>query len=303
MKHFFTTAAFIMAAHFAHTQTDSTKTQTPKSDTIRVGGMTIINKKGTDPGVVNENSSSSTSVSDDWSEIKTEIKKYTGNNNKRKRRLSTSWLNFDFGFNGYVDRTDYTTPEAKDYARAVRPGEAPFTKDDLRIDAGKSINFNLWIVKQRYGISRDSKLNVKWGLMLETNNYRYERRISYVNANSPYVFRDSLTMSKNKLAMDYLTVPILFGYNTKPFAKDGFSVGFGVSFGYLYSSRNKQVSSELGKRQNRGNFGFEPFKFQYLGEIGLGIVKIYGSYSPQTFYVRGLDITPYNVGLRFGEWW
>jgi hypothetical protein len=294
MKHLLTTAALMMAALIAHTQTDTTKVETETPDTIRVGGMVIINKKGTDPGTVNE---PPTSDSDVGAYFKKVYK------NKNPRRLATSWLNFDFGFNNYIDRTDYTTAAAKDYARAVRPGESPYTKEDLRVDPGKSINFNLWIVKQRYGISRDSKFNAKWGLMLETNNYRYEVENSYVNDTRPYVFRDSLTLSKNKLAMDYLTVPLMIGINTKPNAENGFAASVGISIGYLYSSRNKQVSSELGKRQNRGNFGFEPWKFQYIGEIGLGIVKLYGSYSPQTFYVRGLDIAPYNVGLRFGEWW
>jgi hypothetical protein len=295
MKQLLTSAVFIMAAITAHAQTDTTKTETEKPDTIKVGGMVIINKKGSDPGTVNESSGSS---SDDFGVY---FKK--SNKGKSGRRLATSWLNFDFGFNNYIDRTDYTTAEAKDYARAVRPGEEPYTKEDLRVDPGKSINFNLWIVKQRWGISRDNKFNVKWGLMLETNNYRYVLRNSYVNAPSPYVFRDSFEIRKNKLAMDYLTVPLLIGFNTKPYAEDGFAVSVGVSMGYLYSSRNKQVSTEYGKRQNRSNFGFEPWKFQYLAEIGIGIVKLYGSYSPQTFYVRGLDISPYNVGLRFGEWW
>lgn len=293
MKHLLTTAALMMAAIIAHTQTDTTKVETEKPDTIKVGGMVIINKKGSDPGTVNESEESTGGVY-----YKKKSSSYKGN-----RRLATSWLNFDFGFNNYIDRTDYTTAEAKDYARAVRPGEEPYTEEDLRVDPGKSINFNLWIIKQRWGISRDNKFNVKWGLMLETNNYRYERPNSYVNAPSPYVFRDSLTLRKNKLAMDYLTVPLLIGINTKPYAEDGFAVSVGVSMGYLYSSRNKQVSQEIGKRQNRGNFGFEPWKFQYIGEIGIGLVKLYGSYSPQTFYVRGLDIAPYNVGLRLGEWW
>jgi hypothetical protein len=289
MKFLFTPAVILLTALTTHAQSDTTKTEKP--DTIKVGGMTIINKKGdSSPSTPKEKNSTVTI-------------KYDGHKKSNKKRLSTSWLNFDFGFNNYIDRTDYTTPEARDYARAVRPGEAPYEKSDLRLRNGESINFNLWIVKQRYGISRDSKFNVKWGLMLETNNYRYEERNTYRSASRPFVFRDSLTMRKNKLAMDYLTVPILIGFNTNPFRGDGFSVSAGVSFGYLYASRNKQVSNELGKRKNRGNFDFEPFKFQYLAEIGLGVIKLYGSYSPQTFYKRGLDIAPYNVGLRFGEWW
>jgi hypothetical protein len=212
-------------------------------------------------------------------------------------------MNFDFGFSNYIDNTNYSSPEAMDYARAIRPNEEAYTESDLRLKTGKSTNFNLWIVKQRYGITRDNKFNVKWGLMLETNNYRYEVDNSYNDQSKPFMFRDSVSFSKNKLAMDYLTVPLMIGFNTKPFKEDGFAISAGVSIGYLYSSRSKQVSDERGKQKNKGNFDFEPWKFQYVAEIGLSAVKLYGSYSPNSMYSRGLDIAPYNVGLRFGEWW
>lgn len=290
MKLLLTPAALLFAAFASHAQTDSSKATTEKPDTIRVGGMVIINKKGSTAG-------SNTDGGDSYTF------KYSSSSNKKGKRLTTSWINFDFGFSNYVDNTDYSSAAAMDYARAIRPNEPAYTKSDLRLKTGKSSNFNLWIVKQRYGLTRDSKLNARWGLMLETNNYRYETENSYNDQSTPFMFRDSVTFSKNKLAMDYLTVPLMLGFNTKPFKGDGFSIGVGVSMGYLYSSRSKQVSDERGKMKNKGNFDFEPWKFQYVAEIGLSAVKLYGSYSPQSMYSRGLDISPYNFGLRFGEWW
>ncbi len=139
--------------------------------------------------------------------------------------------------------------------------------------------------------------------MLETNNYRYETENSYNDQSKPFMFRDSVYFSKNKLAMDYLTVPLMIGFNTRPFKKDGFGISVGVSMGYLYSSRSKQVSDERDKQKNKGNFDFEPWKFQYIAEVGLSVVKLYGSYCPQSMYTRGLNVAPYNFGLRFGEWW
>ncbi|MCU0403494.1 MAG: PorT family protein [Chitinophagaceae bacterium] len=287
MKFLLTPAALLIAA-LSHAQTDTTQQEKP--DTIKVGGMIIINKKG-----------SSTEDSDDKKDGTYTFKYNSGN--KKGRRLTTSWMNFDFGFSNYMDNTDYTSAAAMDYARAIRVGEEPYSESDLRLKTGKSVNFNLWIVKQRYGITRDNKFNVKWGLMLETNNYRYEVDNSYNDASKPFMFRDSVSFSKNKLALDYITVPLMIGFNTKPFKEDGFAISAGVSLGYLYSSRSKQVSDERGKQKNKGNFDFEPWKFQYVAEIGLSAVKLYGSYAPGSMYSRGLDIAPYNVGLRFGEWW
>jgi hypothetical protein len=293
MKLLLTPAALLLAAFTTHAQTDSTKTETEKPDTIKVGGMIIINKKG--------NSTSGTTTAPSGGDGTVSINYSTAKN--KQNRLSTSWMNFDFGFSNYLDNTDYTTAEAKDYARAIRPGEAPYSESDLSLNTGKSVNFNLWIVKQRYGLTKNNKLNVKWGLMLELNNYRYETENSYARDTKPYMFRDSVSFSKNKLAMDYLTVPLMLGFNTRPFKESGFSVSAGVSIGYLYNSRSKQVSDERDKQKNKGNFDFQPWKFQYVAEIGLSAVKLYASYSPESMYKRGLDIAPYTFGLRFGEWW
>jgi hypothetical protein len=290
MKLLLTPAALLLAALTTHAQTDTTKADTEKPDTIRVGGMIIINKKG-----------NSTETTPDGGDGSVTIR-YPSEKAK-KNRLSTSWLNIDFGFSNYIDNTDYGSAEARDYARAIRTGEAPYTESDLSLKTGKSTNVNIWIVKQRYGITKDSKLNLKWGLMMELNNYRYETENSYARDSKPYMFRDSVSFSKNKLAMDYLTVPLMIGFSSKPFKDNGFSVSAGVSVGYLYNSRSKQVSDERDKQKNKGNYDFEPWKLQYVAEVGLGIVKLYGSYAPKTVYKRGLDIAPYNFGLRFGEWW
>ena len=139
--------------------------------------------------------------------------------------------------------------------------------------------------------------------MLELNNYRYDTdlRTSYKKGSDPYVFRDSISFSKNKLALDYVTVPVMIGFDTKP-GRGGFTMSAGVSIGYLYSSRNKQISGERGKQKLKGNFDIDPWKFQYIGEIGVGPIMLYGSYAPQTIFKSGLDHMPYNFGIRLGDW-
>lgn len=284
MKHLVLLAACTTAALVSFGQSDST--QASGSDTIKIGSMTIIKKKDGTTTTVESGSGNK------W---------YTG---KRKpKRLETSWLNLDLGFNNFTDNTDYSSPAARDYARATRPGEAPFGGSDFNLRTGKSTNVNIWIFRQKFGMTRDRVLQLTYGLMLETNNYKYDTdlKTSYVKGSMPYVWRDSVSFSKNKLALDYLTVPVMIGFDTKP-GRGGFTMSAGVSMGYLYSSRNKQISSERGKQKIKGNFDMEVWKFQYIGEIGFGPIKLYGSYAPKTMYERGLDHRPYNVGIRFGDW-
>lgn len=286
MKQVLLAAAFSTAALAGFGQTDST--QKEQNDTIKVGTMTIIKKKDGSGGSTEVKSSGET-----W--------KYSHYNKGKK--LETTWFNFDFGFNNFVDNTDYNSAEAKQYARATRPGEPQFGSSDFNLRTGKSINTNIWIFRQKYAFTKDRVARLTYGLYLETNNYRFdtELKTSYKNGNDPYVWRDSISFTKNKLAADYITVPLMIGFDTKP-GHGGFTMSAGVSVGYLYNSRNKQISAERGKQKIRGNFDMEPWKFQVIGEMGFGPVKLYATYSPNSMYKRGLEHLPYNVGFRFGDW-
>jgi hypothetical protein len=285
MKKALLTAAIAMAALTVHAQTDTT--QPMQDDTIRIGDMIIIKRKDGTTTTVEGNSGSTR-----W---------YYGR--RRPKRTETSWFTFDFGVNNYTDKTDYSTPEAQQYARAIRPGEAPFTSSDFNLRTGKSINTNLWFFRQKYGVTKNRVLKLTYGLMLEMNNYRYdtELRNTYRKGSDPHVFRDSVSFSKNKLALDYLTLPLMIGFDTRP-GRGGFTLSAGASIGYLYSSRNKQISGERGKQKIKGNFDMEVWKFQYIAEVGFGPIMLYGTYAPQSMYERGLDIRPYSVGIRVTDW-
>ena len=117
---------------------------------------------------------------------------------------------------------------------------------------------------------------------------------------SPFTFRDSVSFSRNKIAADFFTVPVMININTNPGAGrwGGFQISFGVSGGYLYASRQKQVSNERGKQKQRTDFNLNKWKVAYVAELGLGPVRLYGSYSMTTLHTFGLDQYPYNIGVR-----
>ena len=272
-------------------QEDSVKIKQDK-DTIRVGGMIIIKKgKGNNDGVVSVN--------------------IGGDNVKKKRsNVTTNWWILDLGFANYNDKTNYAN--AGSYL-VNRPGYPALDKNDFKVKAGKSINVNIWVFMQRVNLIKHY-VNLKYGLGVELNNYRYKSTINYnegglvpytanTQTNAPFIFRDSISFSKNKLAADYVTIPVMLNFitNTKE-RKKGVSLSMGVSAGYLYSQRNKQISNERGKLKNKGDYNLERFKFSYQAEFGVGPVMLYGSYSPQSFYEKSLDMSPYNIGFRFSYW-
>jgi hypothetical protein len=288
MKKTILAAAFGVAALASFGQSDTTTTTTvithsssdDKPDTIRVGTMIIVKKK-------DGSGESHRSTEVNWKR------------NYRNKRITTSWALLDLGFSNFSDKTNYSSQATRDYTG--NPA-TPLTKGDFSLRNGKSFDINVWIVRQRLGLTKNNKFNLTYAIGIETTNFRYENSPSYLKGAGPqYVKMDTISFKKNKLATSYLTVPVMLGFNTKPNG-GGFTINVGASIGYLYSSRNKQISDERGKEKIKGNFGLEPWKLSYVGEIGVGGFKLYGSYAPKSIFKDGLDMRPYTIGVRLGGW-
>lgn len=267
-------------------QEDSTKTEradstarTEKVDTIRIGGMVII-KKGDGKDV---------SVPDI----------VISNNRKRKSsNLRTNWMVFDLGFANFNDQTNYADAVASGF---LQPG---MTEDNFDLRNGKSVNVGIWFFMQRLNLIKHV-VNLKYGLGLELNNYRFEdERLQLVerpSSTDPYYIKLNENwkgIKKNKLAADYITVPLMLNFNFTPSHDKGFSLSGGVSAGYLYSARQK-IKDDGERYKFHDNFELRKWKLAYIGELGLGPVKLYGSYAMESMWEKGLDQTPYNVGIRF----
>lgn len=291
MERIFFTIAALMLAVSGFAQTDTTQPNGP--DTIKVGNFIIIKKE-------KKRYSTDTSGKSD-SQVLVDIGspgQEPGYHHPHHSVISTNWLIFDLGFANWRDQTDYSSPDAETY---LKSGNDPhFTSGDLDLKNTKSSNVNIWLFMQKLNVTRNV-LNLKYGLGIQMYNYRYETNISY-HRNPAYIFRDSVDFSKNKLAADYITIPFMININLNRNSREGFGFSFGFSAGYLYSSRNKQISEERGKQKTRGDFDLDPWRFAYIGELGLGPVRVYGSYSINSLYQKGVKQYPYAIGLRFSNW-
>lgn len=252
-----------------------------KSDTLRVGNMLIIKKE--------------------WHQHVPKTEHYRKPVRKKHSHDNTNWLIFDLGLNQLHDLTSYPITQPTNPAIRVAPGA---TEDWFDMNNKKSINVNIWLFMQRISLVKNV-LNFKYGLGLELNNYRYTQPIRFQPdpARVYYVYPYQYTIRKNKLAADYLTIPLMLNVNFKPKDKDqGFGFSAGLSAGYLYSSRQKLITSAEGKEKVRDDLGLRPLKLSYIAELHLGPVKLYGSLATQSMFRNGLDQIPYNVGFRFSYW-
>jgi hypothetical protein len=288
MKSVIYTVAAVMLAVSGFAQTDTTKPNQP--DTIKVGNFIIIKKekKTNSYDTTNSNVLVDIGGNDNGEE----------NHHYHEKLITTNWLIFDLGFANWRDHTAYGSPEANDYLRAGQ-GQ-PFTSADLNLKNNKTSNVNIWLFMQKLNVI-NHVINLKYGIGLEMYNWRYETNITY-NKNPAYISRDTIQFSKNKLATDYITIPFMININPFPNKRQGLSFSVGISAGYLYNSRNKQVSDERGKQKLHGDFDLDPWRIAYVGEIGLGPVRVYGSYSINNLYQHGVVQYPYAVGLRFSNW-
>ncbi len=269
-------AACLFHPGFAQEDTTGKK---ETNDTIRIGGMIIIKKGGTND-----------------SEIITGEKTVRIPSRRRKpENLTTNWWIFDIGYSGFEDKTNYASAEAQAFA----PGS---TEDWFDLRGGKSRSVNIWVFMQRLNMIKHV-VNLKYGIGLELNNYFFDDESIRFEKNPTLVTMDPTLKGakKNKLAADYLTVPLMLNFNFTPERRNGFGFSAGISAGYMYSARQKvKISDDKFKIHN--DFDLERWKLSYIGEVNLGLVKLYGSYAFESMWEKGLDQTPYNVGLRFSNW-
>src|SRR5215216_6476568 len=151
----------------------------PKSaDTIRIGGMIII-KRGDGTGGRGRT-------------ITISRKK------KKHSNISTAHWIIDLGFANYIDKTDYSSATSQSFI-VNKPGSPALGENDFKLKTAKSSNVNIWVFMQRINLVKQY-INLKYGIGIEMNNYRFKTPISFKEGGSnpytsqniphPFVFKD-----------------------------------------------------------------------------------------------------------------
>jgi hypothetical protein len=284
MKRIFTLGIILCAALTGFAQVDTTgkQNQPTESDTIKVGGMIIIRKPGGGKEVVRDRRDRDSTMP---------RRKYSKPSN-----VSTNWWILDLGFSNYNDQTNYVNALASDFTGTG------VNEETMKLKTWKSRNVNIWFFMQKLNVVKHV-INLKYGLGLELNNYHFDDNRIHLSENPTKITLDPNYegLDKNKLAADYITVPLMLNINFTPGRGRGFGISGGVSAGYLYSSRQK-IKNGGDKDKTHDDFDLRKWKISYVGELILGPVKLYGSYATQSMWEKGLDQTPYTVGARFANW-
>ena len=282
-----------------------------KKDTVQIGSIIIVNKKeAEDPNfktVIKIGDASFGKPKDgelgwvkgDFKKTKIEIAKGP----KKLKNLESNWWTFDLGFANYHDKSPmiYWLADPLQNNTSIYPG--PINSKSFSLNNKKSTNVNIWVVQQKLNLYKH-KINLKYGVGVEMFNFRFENPISFREDISGYVKYDDVVFSKNKLLVKYLTIPVQINFKPNPNLRKGFYASVGMSAGYLLNAKNKQISAERGKEKFEGNFNLNDWRIATIGELGIGSIRLYGSYGMSNLFNKSqsfYDMQPFALGLRFSK--
>jgi len=281
------------------------------SDTLKIGSILIVNKKEAEAPnfktIIKIGDASYGRPKDgDYGWIKGDFKKTRieiNNTPKKLKNTETNWWIFDLGFANLIDKSPTL------YWLAANPNSLSFypgpvmSPENFSLINKKSTNVNIWVVTQKLNLYQH-KINLKYGLGVEMFNLRFDKSISFREDIPTNVKFDVIPFTKNKLLVKYLTVPVQFNFSPNPYNKKAFYASIGMSAGYLWNAKNKQISGERGKEKFRGNFNLNDWRFATIGELGVGAVRLYGSFANTNLFNQNqsfIDMQPFAVGLRFSK--
>jgi len=240
-------------------------------------------------------------ISNDGLRIKHYDSSGKANDSHEKEKQGRFYSNFamvDLGINLIQDNTNYANPSVKAFLN-VPANDQNKSLFDLR--TSKSINVNIypWMIKYTALKTRGQRIYISSGIGLQLYNFRYESPLTYTR-NPSSIIIDTISFKKDKLALDYLNVPLMFTFKTK-LSKDNWLVyGAGLTEGYLIDSWTKQESSERGKVKVHDAFGLADFNTCLSAEIGLeGVFRLFATYQLTDLYANGMNQHPVSIGLRF----
>ena len=212
---------------------------------------------------------------------------------KAPKNWETDWLVLDLGFSQYSDASNYLQAQQLGFVGAG------IGQDQLKVKTRFASNVNIWLVMQRLNLI-NHKLNLKYGIGFELNNYHFDQQNILFQKNPTRIsLLGSTPVKKVKLAADYLTIPMMLHFNTNPATDKGLRLSAGASAGFLYSARYKTKSNgDVNKISS--DFDLEPFKFSWVGEMGVRGITLYGSFAMNNMWNKALDMKPYSIGFRLG---
>jgi hypothetical protein len=237
----------------------------------------------------------------------------------RKDKYNGHWAGFDLGWNGYVN-SDFTMSLPDKYkfldlntARSMMVNINP-------------IELNLNLVNNHFGLTS--------GLGFQIDNFFFTDKNYYFVSDSAYIiaFRmydglgNPIAMTQSKMVVSWLTVPILFEYQTNAKMKsNSFHIGAGVVGGIRIGQYTKQYypginqtyylkddngnlvgtfSSSHYKTHDHSQYHLNPFMLEGTVRVGWSFLNFFTTYSifPMFQTNQGPELYTWTAGISLIGW-
>lgn len=213
---------------------------------------------------------------------------YSKNKSRKTNKFKGHWDGLEIGFNSFGN-TDYSMYAAAD-------------NDFMSLNQGKSTEINLNFFEQNIGLYK-SYVGLVSGLGLSFNNYRFDKPYTLTegaNRTEPLLLVED-NLSKTKLAVSYLTVPLLVEFQIPVNQNEGrMFINAGLVGGVKLGSHTK-IKYNGDKDKDRSGFNINSFKYAATARIGYKDVALFASYNLNSFFKagKGPDLTPFTIGISF----
>lgn len=208
------------------------------------------------------------------------------NKKSKADKFKGHWQGVEIGFNSF-DQVDYSGYNSNDF---------------MSLNQGKSIGVNLNFYELNIGLAK-SYAGLVSGLGLSFNDYRFENPYTITKGiqRTEPVHLNYSNLSKSKLAVSYLTVPLLLEFQIPVNQKEGrLYVNAGVIGGVKIGSHTKVKHGDT-KDKDRSGFNINSFKYDATFRVGYKDVGLFVNYSLTPLFQenKGPALTPFTVGISF----
>jgi hypothetical protein len=253
----------------------------PDSTSVTIGNWRIVVKENEDEDNVDVTFGRTDEEDEDMEGVE-EIE------DKEVETFETKWLLLDMGYNTIVnDNFETNLPPAYD------------PMEDLQVWG--SFDVNLHLFRSRINIA-NGFVNFNYGLSLEWHHFRFDQNFSILpNTDTLTLNTETIEYDKNKFNTTHIGLPLLLGFETKPWDTDK---SFRVMFGYDPGLRIKgKTKHKLGGETDKtvDDFNLSQFRHEVDGIVGFGGFNIYASYDLNSMFNvgEGPNAHPLSIGLIF----
>ncbi len=210
---------------------------------------------------------------------------------KSKEKFDIHWSGFEFGINNYLNN-DFSMKLSEE-------------NSFMELNTSKSWNINLNFIEYEVPIIKEN-FGIGTGMGFEFNDYRFDNLAPIKKADDQIISDTSynnMNVEKAKLTTTYITVPVLFEYQTPVDDDNKFFITAGIIGGIKIGSHTKIVYNEDGdrkKEKNRGDFYLSPLRYGYTLKMGYGFLKVFANYYETTLFQKdkGPELHPFTVGFN-----